>query len=165
MLQRKDILLAAAGIEQDSQGQRLVGLGGEILDLLRHLVFEDVEVILGEMRDQRAMLVVHGEVKAHQVDVYFEGLERLLLVVLIGVSRRSLGWGVGRRRNLGHGRDSGSAQQGAQQDRPAGRRKTEFMEVRRWNMANDTSENGTGLPYNATGVSGNLICLIVSHSE
>src|SRR5260370_42285056 len=32
-------------------------------------------------------------------------------------------------------------------------------------MANDTSENGTGPPYNADGASGNLIYLIVSHNE
>jgi len=32
-------------------------------------------------------------------------------------------------------------------------------------MGNDTSENGTGPPYNATGASGNLMYLIVSHNE
>ena len=102
LLQRQNILLASAGVEQDSQGEGLIVLGGEVLDLLRRLVFQDGEVILGEMGNERAVLVVHGEVKAHQVDVDLEGLERLLLVVLVGVSGGSLGRGVGGRRNLGH---------------------------------------------------------------
>ena len=37
LLQRQNILLASAGIEQDSQGEGLIVLGGEVLDLLRRL--------------------------------------------------------------------------------------------------------------------------------
>ena len=80
---------------------------------MRNLVFQDVEVVLGEVGDERAVLIVHGEVKAYQVDVDFEGLERLLLIVLVGVTGRSLGRGVGGRRNLRHGVHRGDAQQGA----------------------------------------------------
>src|SRR5271156_3747624 len=114
LLQGQDVLLAPTGIEQDAQGQRLVVLGGEVLNLLRRLIFLDVEVILGEMRNEGPVLVVHGEVKAHQVDVYLERLQRLLLVVLIGVSRGSLGWGIRRRRNLGQSRYCGNAKQSTQ---------------------------------------------------
>ena len=78
------------------------------------------------MRNERAVLIVHGEVKAHQVDVDFEGLERLLLVVLIRVSGGSLRRGVGRRRDLGHCIRQRHTEQSAQQDRPAARRKAEF---------------------------------------
>ncbi len=49
------------------------------------------------------MLVMHGEVKAHQVDVDFEGFQRLFLVILVGVSRRPLGRGIGGWGYLGRG--------------------------------------------------------------
>ena len=111
LLQRQNILLAPAGVEQDAQGQRLIVLGGEVLDLLRRLVFEDSEVILGEMGNQRAVLVVHGEVKAYQVDIDLEGRHRLLLIVLIRVSGRPLRRGVRGRRDLGHRGYGGDAQQ------------------------------------------------------
>ncbi len=132
LLQRQDVLLAAAGIEQDAQRQRLIVLGGEVLDLLRRLVFQDVEVILGEVRDQRAVLVVNGEVKADQVDVHLEGRDRLLLVVLIGVSGGPLGRSVGGRCDLGHCAERRTAHRKAHSktaQREGGRRN--FMEVRR----------------------------------
>ena len=63
------------------------------------------------MGDERAVFIVHGEVKTHQVDVDFEGLERLRLVVLVGVTCRALGRRIGRRRNLRRGMQDGGAKQ------------------------------------------------------
>ncbi len=99
LLQGKNVLLAAAGVEQDPQGQGLIVLGSEVLDLLRGLVFQDGEVVLGEVGNQRAVLVMDGEVKADQVDVDLEGGYRLLGRPDLGL-RPGPGRGVRGRRNL-----------------------------------------------------------------
>jgi hypothetical protein len=66
------------------------------------------------MGDERAVFIVHREVKTYQVDVDFEGLERLRLIFLIGVTRRTLRRRIGRWRNLRRGMQGC----GAQQDSP-----------------------------------------------
>ena len=45
LLERQNALLAAGGVEQNAQGERLVGLGDEVLQGLRHLVFGDGAVV------------------------------------------------------------------------------------------------------------------------
>src|SRR6185437_2539189 len=49
---RQHVLHAAAGIDQDSQRQRLICLSGEVFDGLRLSVFRDFKLILGQPRNQ-----------------------------------------------------------------------------------------------------------------
>jgi hypothetical protein len=52
-------LLAAAGIDQDAQGQRQVGLGGEVLDGLRQAVFIQAKIVFREILYNFALFVAH----------------------------------------------------------------------------------------------------------
>ena len=56
-------------------------LGSEILHGLRLAVFLDVEVVLGQVGNQRAVLVFYVEEKLHHIDVNFQGFGRLLGIV------------------------------------------------------------------------------------
>src|ERR1700739_3142026 len=56
LLQRENILLAAAGVEKNAERQGLIGFRSEVFDGLRRLVFKDVEVILGEVGDEQPVL-------------------------------------------------------------------------------------------------------------
>src|ERR1019366_6588521 len=77
----EDVQLAAAGVNQDPQCKRQVRFGSEVLDGLLLAVLEDVKVIFGHVRDQRAVLVFDIEEKLHHIDVYLQGLSGLLRVV------------------------------------------------------------------------------------
>ena len=68
----EDAHLAAAGIDQDAEGQRQIGFGLEILDGLRLAIFEDFEVVFGEVGDQRAVFVFDVEEELHDLDVDLE---------------------------------------------------------------------------------------------
>ncbi|MEZ5391980.1 MAG: hypothetical protein R2724_03685 [Bryobacterales bacterium] len=62
-------LLADAGIDEQADGERQIGLPAEILDLLRLAVLEDLEVVLGEAIDEQALLVPNGRKDVHDLNV------------------------------------------------------------------------------------------------
>ena len=98
LLQRQNALLAARCVEQDSQGECLVRLGHKVLQSLGHLVFGDGAVVLGQVRNEVAVLVLHGEEEVDEVDLDLEGGDRLVFGRRVGrvAHRRS----IGRRRKL-----------------------------------------------------------------
>ena len=57
----ENVHLAAAGIDEDPKGEREVGFGLEIFNGLMLAVLEEVEVVLGEVGDQRTVLVLNVE--------------------------------------------------------------------------------------------------------
>src|ERR1700678_4145545 len=81
--------LAAAGVEQDANGEGEIFFLGEVLGLLEGLVLVDAAVILMKASDE-AVFVANGEVDVDEVDVDLEGLD----VVLIERLGRSVagGW-------------------------------------------------------------------------
>ena len=48
---------AVAGIYKDGQAEGQVGFGGELLDDLRLLVFDDLEIVFPEIGDEPALLI------------------------------------------------------------------------------------------------------------
>jgi hypothetical protein len=74
LLEGKDVLLAAAGVEEDADGEGEIFFLGEVLDGLGCPVFEDVAVVLVKVGDV-AVFVADGEVNVDEVDVDFEGLD------------------------------------------------------------------------------------------
>src|ERR1019366_9054877 len=91
LFQGQNPLLAAGGIQQDAQSQRLMRLGHEVLQRLRRLVLGHAAVVLGQVRNQVSSLVFDREKDVDQVDLYLEGGHRFF---------------IGRRR--GSGADRGS---------------------------------------------------------
>ena len=71
--------LAAAGIDQQAQRERLVGLRCEILDCLRLAVFTDLEIFFFQIRNQGSALVFDVEVEVDYLYVDFEGGDGLVL--------------------------------------------------------------------------------------
>src|SRR6185369_15855813 len=69
LLHLQNLSLAAAGIDQNSQGQGKVRFGGEILDCLRAAVLADLEVVLGQIGNQPAFFVFDIEKELHNVDI------------------------------------------------------------------------------------------------
>ncbi len=96
LLQGKHALLAARGVEQNAQRQRLVGLGHKALERLRHFVFQHRAVLLVQMRNQVALVVLDGEEQVHQVHSLLEGRHRRF------IGRRS--GSVAHRGRIGRGR-------------------------------------------------------------
>jgi len=84
--------LAAAGIDEDPKGQREVGFGLEIFNGLMLAVLEEVEVVLGQVGDQRTMLVLNIEKQLDDFDVDLQRLDRLVLRLVV---RRGTGMGSG----------------------------------------------------------------------
>ena len=110
--------LAAGGINEDAEGQRQIRFGGEVFDGLRLAVFEDLEVIFGEVGNERAVLVFDVEEESDHVDADFEGLGgRLLVFGLLGVG------GL-----LGRGGLSASLGRGRWRTRGSGPRRTERLQ-------------------------------------
>ena len=85
----EDAHLAAAGIDQDAQRKREIGFGLEVFDGLRLAVLEEVEVVFGEVGNQRAMLVFDVEEQLDDFDVDLEGLDGLVLRLVVGAG---IGW-------------------------------------------------------------------------
>jgi hypothetical protein len=73
LLEGEDVALAAAGVEEDADGEWKIFFLGEVLGLLRSLVFEDAAVVFMEVGDEAA-LVADGEVDVDEVDLDLEGL-------------------------------------------------------------------------------------------
>src|ERR1019366_2028431 len=105
---------AVAGVYEHGQAQREIGFGGELLDDLRLLVFDDVEIGFREVSDETALFVRGSE---EDVDAcYVEGNARR--VVRLAVWRGCFGnsgWIVLRQKHRGQtdGREAQQCQQGA----------------------------------------------------
>jgi len=116
----------AGVIDQDAEGDGDVGVG-ERDDVLQGVVFEDVEIALGEVLDEVAVLIDHGAGQDDFVDVAGEGVDALVALdflvrsvgvrgadgcvvcgvrgddgVVVDVEGR-LGFGLPRRRHIGGG--------------------------------------------------------------
>src|ERR1035438_1487111 len=76
LLDGQHALLAGTGVDEQTERQRLIGVGAEILDGLGLAVFEHVEVALHEAGDQQAVVVLHIKEDADHVDLRLEGLSR-----------------------------------------------------------------------------------------
>ena len=74
LFEGKDVLLAAAGVEEDADGEGEIFLLGEVLGFLEGLVLVDAAVVFVEVGDVAA-LVADGEVDVDEIDVDFEGLD------------------------------------------------------------------------------------------
>src|ERR1700693_443324 len=107
LLHIEDAQLAPARIKKNAEGQREIGVGLEILNSLMLAVFEQVEVVLVQVWNQRAMLVLNVKEQLDDFDVDLQRLDRLILrlVVRIGTGVGS-GIGIGSRagRRGGRGR-------------------------------------------------------------
>src|SRR5712692_5008922 len=71
-------LLAAAGVNQQAQGDGQGGLAREESDLLFLAVLEDAEIVLGEVRNNALVFVAHGDEQVDQLDLDADGLLRFL---------------------------------------------------------------------------------------
>ena len=80
--------LAAAGVDENTEGKGQVGFSGEIFDGLRLRVFENLEVILSQIGNQPAFFVFDIEKQLDHVHVYLEGGH--CLVAGLGLIRSGL---------------------------------------------------------------------------
>ncbi len=90
LFEGEDVHLAAAGVEEDTDGEGEIFFLSEVLGLLEALVLEDAAVVFVEVGDV-AVLVADGEVDVDEVDVDFEGLD------FADVDGLGLGFAGGRR--------------------------------------------------------------------
>lgn len=68
-----EALDAAADIEEEREGQGKIGFPREVADGLRGTVLTDLEIIFGEIGDERAAPVVDGAEDVDELDVHFDG--------------------------------------------------------------------------------------------
>ncbi len=118
LLEGKDVLLAAAGIEQNADGEGEIFLLGEVFDGLRIVVLVDLAVFLAEAGDV-AVLVADGEIGVDEVDVELEGLVGVADVLLLGGSFAGRGRGVRGGGLLGADRGDGGKQESERERRKA----------------------------------------------
>ena len=117
LFQRKHALLAARGIQQNAQRQGQIVLGNEALPGLRLLVFGDRAVVLVEVGNEVAVLVLDGKKHVHQVDLELEGGDGLVLLGSgRGMAHRR---GIGRGRKLGPSRTAGEGKKHEEGGKPA----------------------------------------------
>src|SRR3984957_5642483 len=78
--------LASAGVDKYPQSQGQIRFRGEVLDGLLLAVFKNLKVVLGQVRNQCAMLVFNVEEKLDHVDPNLDRLRGLLRILglLIG---------------------------------------------------------------------------------
>ena len=74
----EDAALAHAGIHQQAQGERKIGVRREIGNCLRMAVLLQREIIFGEVANQSAMFIAHRGEHRHQLDVHGDGGALLL---------------------------------------------------------------------------------------
>ena len=74
--------LTAAGVDQDSERERQVGLGGKIFHGLRLAVFRDIKISFGKVRHECAVLVFDVKENLHDVDVHLQSFGGLLILVV-----------------------------------------------------------------------------------
>jgi hypothetical protein len=72
--------LAATGVDEQSEGERLVGVGREVLDGLGLTVLVDQEVLFFQIRNQPPALILDVEVEVDYLDVDFQGGDGLALL-------------------------------------------------------------------------------------
>jgi len=89
LLEGKYVHLAAAGVEEDADGEGEVFFLGEVFGLLKIFVLVDAAVVFVEVGEE-AVLVADGEVDVDEVDVDLEGLD---VVLIDGLSGGIAGWG------------------------------------------------------------------------
>src|ERR1700756_3512016 len=70
------MLLAAAGINNDSESERNIGTPGKECNLLRNRVLKKLEVVLRQIVDRCPAGIPHRERHIHQVDLDANGLLR-----------------------------------------------------------------------------------------
>ena len=73
----------AAAVNQNAEGERLIGLCGEILDGLWLAIFKNLEIIFAEVGNQRAMFVLDVKKDVHHIHAFAEGGRLLLLGVVL----------------------------------------------------------------------------------
>lgn len=64
------VVLAAADVYQQSKLQRYLRTQLEICDFLRDAIFHELEIVLPEVGNQRAMFVSNGGGYVHQLHVH-----------------------------------------------------------------------------------------------
>ena len=114
LLERQDVDLAAAGVEQDADGEGEILLLGEVLGLLKFLVLVDVAVVLVEVGNV-AVFIADGEVDVDEVDVDLDGLgfadiDGRLGGSVAGGRRAPGGWGLLRVGGQSEGGSQGEAE-------------------------------------------------------
>src|SRR5579884_4059169 len=93
--------LAAAGVNQNTEGKGKVRLRRKVLDGLRFAILEDLKVIFCEVRDQRAFFIFHIEKQLNYIDVDLKGFGGLVLIL---IGRRCIGLsGTNARERNGYG--------------------------------------------------------------
>ena len=69
LLHGQDAGLAAAGVDEQAEGKRLIGVGLEVFDGLRFAVLADLEVFFPEAGNERPVLVLYVEVDVDDLDI------------------------------------------------------------------------------------------------
>src|SRR5262249_11109951 len=67
LLLRQGVLHALAGVNEEAERERQIGLGSEVLDGLRPSVFQQVKAIFVEVWDHHPVLVLDGKLNVYQV--------------------------------------------------------------------------------------------------
>ena len=92
LLHRQHAHLAGAGINQQSQSERLIALGGEILDALRLAIFGELEVIALQIRNEGAALVLDVAVDIDHVHVDAQRAHGLVFALTLAAAGSAAGW-------------------------------------------------------------------------
>src|SRR6266478_2229917 len=71
-----EMILAAAGIDNQSESERHVGTSGEESNLLRNCVLENLEIVLGQALHQCSTGIPYREGHTDKVDLDADGLLR-----------------------------------------------------------------------------------------
>jgi hypothetical protein len=74
----QDAALAHAGIHQQPQSKRKVGIRREVTDCLRMAVLLQRKIIFGQVADQRAMFIAHRGKHGHHLHIHRNGRTLLL---------------------------------------------------------------------------------------
>jgi hypothetical protein len=86
LLDIQQVSLAGADVDQQADGQRQIGFAREVFDGLRLAVFEDREIVLGQVADQAAVLVMHRSQYVDQRNVHGDGRRQILGGLICGLS-------------------------------------------------------------------------------
>src|SRR5580698_11553653 len=91
---------AQAGVDGDNDGKRQLRLAMKDRDLLRLVVFEDLEILLLERRNRGSAAVRNSGEDVHQLHVHFERSRRFLALIRRLLFLRSI-WRMRNLRRLG----------------------------------------------------------------
>ena len=84
--------LAQARVHQETQRQRKIGILREIADGLRVAILIQHEIVLGQVANEKPMLVAHGGEHAYHFDVHGDGRGLQSLRALLAAQRRRDEW-------------------------------------------------------------------------